>query len=367
MLVRRVLAFSFLILFATPAFADVYIRTKVSSTGFGGLGGTKGTTETWVSGVKQAEASKMDFSSPLLRALTSDEKSRSVTDLERGVILHIDDKEKTYTEMSFEEMFARLREMQEKMKEGYAGAPSGGTQEVPVAKEGAEAKVDVAVDRTGESRKIAGMATERAVMKMLSTTVDAESGEEVTFKVVYDAWLTKEFSAQAEIDGFQRAYAEKIGAVFSPDDVNVSTAMVSAGTSMERLAAEMEKLQGYPVSATVRMGTVLTPEQRAELKAAMEADPPKEEKKGGGLGGLKGGIGGLGKKLTDKAVDSATDKVADAAAEKLAKSLFGDGVSTDSEGDPVLFSFTTEVEKVEFKTVDAKRFAVPEGYRKLER
>jgi hypothetical protein len=174
---------------------------------------------------------------------------------------------------------------------------------------------------------------------------------------VYDVWLTPEFSAAGEMQEFGAAAMQMMDVDATKATANLATALGSAGLSVQQVSTEGAKLEGYPVKATVRFGSVLTLEQRAELKKAME-DAEKKDSGGGGIGGaIGGGIGGL----TRKATQSAIDKLA----EEMVKSMFGEGVSTDAEGDPVFFTYETEVKKVEVKPADEKQFRVPEKYTKL--
>lgn len=341
------------VLLAVPVstLADVYVRTRTSTTGFAGIGGTKGETEVWISGGKQAERSKMDFSSPLLRQFTKASKTRTVTDLERGVILEIDDREKTYVEVSFEDMMARMKGMQEQMRETYAGAESGGEASVPTSRPGEFTDVRVEVVPRDEEKKFAGIKARRSTLKLLSTGIDEETGEEVTFKIVYDAWMAPEFPGAGEFGAYAQAYAEQMGEMLTEDNLSLATALSTAGMGLDDLTGHMAQLQGYPMASTVTFGSVLTPEQRARMKELENAR--EEEDSGGGFGGL----GGFGDKLKGK--------VEDKIAEKVAKSLFGEGISYDEDGDPVFFSMETEVKKVETKPVDPERFTVPEDYEKV--
>jgi|GEM_PF-6867450 len=352
MVSRTLLAALFALALPSLAAADCYIKTETTTSGFAGLGGMKGETETWTSPTVQIERSKMDFSSPLVRRFASGSKSRTITDLDRGVIIQINDEDKTYTEYSFAAMKAHLAKARAQMEEAY-DKPTGAERPVPRLRRGAEPEISIEVQADGPEKKFAGMKARRAILKMLSVGTDERTGDQVTFKIVYEAWLTPNFEAEADLQAFSAAYASNLGMDWEDGNPGFEAALGSAGIQGPRFDTEIRKLKGYPLAYTVRIGTVLSPEQKAEY-AKMRAEQQSQKKDSGGgfgLGSLKKKVG---KKLTEGIGD------------KIARSLFGPGISFDADGDPILFSMTSETKKVGRKSAGDKQSRIPDGYRKIE-
>ena len=348
---KRLLIFCVAVMLFVPALvqADSYIRTKTSTTGFAGLGGTKGKTESWISGKKQIEVTKIEIKSPLLKAFMDGSEEATITDLERGVITTMDFKEKEYSELSFEEMREQLKQAQKQMKEHYEGAKQNVEEPMPEVSGG---EISIESHSTGEKKKFAGLQGERTTLVMRSKGKDKKSGEEVTYKVVYDAWMTPEIPGGEDRRAFAEAYADafmvSLEENIAQGQAGMMTALQSAGLTPEQLGPHMKGLEGYPLKFTVSIGTELTAEQKKEFAEAMKKQESKK-KSGGGFS-----LGSIKKKVTDAAGAALSDA--------MVETLFGEGVMMDADGDPVFFSLTSEVEKVENKSVDPKRFQVPDNF-----
>ncbi len=342
-----------LLTFTGMAGADCFIKMKTETSGFAGLGGTKGKTETYISGNKQVEITEMDIKSPLLKPFMSGSKTRTITDLDSGKIISVNEEDKTYTEMSFEDMKKQVEAARARFEGGYEEAKEGVEKPMPQV-EGGEVKMEMKMP--GEKKKFAGVEAERTVLVMRSTSKDVETGEEVTYKITYDTWLAPDFPAAAEQKAFAKAYAERFQEAWvdnaADGEFGFATALAATGLGMDALTPHMKGLQGFPAKMTVRIGPQLSPEQRAELAKQMAEQEKEKDSGGGGLPSL----GGLKKQLTDEATGALTDA--------FVESMFGEGVTMDEDGDPVFFSFTSELDKVELKPVKADKFEVGEKYKK---
>ena len=215
-------------------------------------------------------------------------------------------------------------------------------------------EIDIQVFPRNETKKFAGVEAKHTILQMLSTTRDIESGEEVTYKIIYDAWLAPKFPAEEDMAVYQQANAKAFGVdldeIVATGEASMATTLAMTGLSKESMAPHMEQLQGHPMKFTVRIGVQLTPEQRAEMAKQMA----EQEKESGGGGGFS--VGGLKKQVTNAVTDEISDQ--------MMESLFGKGVTVDEAGDPVFFSMTSEIEKIELKPVEGKRFAIGDGYTK---
>ena len=172
----RLLAFTtgLIVFVAGAAGADCYVKSTSTSDGFGGLGATEGTSETWVSGGRMAEKSQSHLKNSVLKALTKDSKSYTITRLDKGLIWDVDLGDKSYTEFSFAQMKEQMEKSAEEFKKAAASQPdaSGSGASTPKAPEGQKADVKVDVKKTGAKKKIAGYNTEETVLTLLSTFTD---------------------------------------------------------------------------------------------------------------------------------------------------------------------------------------------------
>ena len=351
---------------ASSAPADTYIKTQIESSGFAGIGGMKGETETWISGSRAVEKSNFKVRSPLLRLFMSEEKGHAIVDLDKRMRTELDRKEKEYREVSLDEVRADIESAKQQVEEGYENAKSDAPRRPPYTEMGVE-QTRVDVKTYDESSKFAGIPTTRSQFKLFADAVDQESGETVTFKVTYDAWMATEIPGQDELNAYHNAYAEALGVSFDEEHVSLAGALSSAGVDMSSFDEKRASMSGYPMKVTVRVGSVLTAAQKREL-AEMAVKSKKNG--GGGFGGIKvdvgGGLGGIVGKAKESAQDAVTDKVTTTLTDKLAESLFGTGTMSDEDGDLVFYTMTSEVKKIETKSIKSEVFEVPEEYRAAE-
>lgn len=346
--------------FPTAAAADTYMKVEIKSSGLAGIGAMKGETETWLSGKRQMEKSKMDFSGSILRQFTKAQKTMTLSDLEEGYIYHIDEGDKSFEKIAIGDMKARVQATTAELKAAYREQTEAAEQPLPIITDGYKPRVDVSVDVGDDVRKIVGLPAKLTTLNILSTGVDKQSGEEVTYKMSYSVWLTPEFPGQQELNNFGMAYSEALGFNIEENFAGITAGLSSAGLSANEFRGHAQALQGFPLETSFSIGVRLSPEQRAELQKAMAEMEPKEEKKKGGLGGLgKGSIGGLGDKLKKKASDKVTGKISD----EMSKAMFGEGISVDAEGDPVILSFETKVKKISDKSIKPEVFKLSDKFK----
>ncbi len=347
----RLLAFTtgLIVFMAGSAGADCYVKSTSTSDGFGGLGATEGTSETWVSGGRMAEKSQSHLKNSVLKALTKDSRSYTITRLDKGLIWDVDLGDKSYTEFSFAQMKEQMEKSAEEFKKAAASQPdaSGSGASTPKAPEGQKADVKVDVKKTGAKKKIAGYNTEETVLTLLSTFTDQNSDEKVTMKLTYDVWLAADAPCAADMQELAKQFGATAGADMKESGAMFAAALSSAGISMDEFQKTASELTGYPMQTTMTIGADLSPEQMAQIKAAQakaKQEREKEEEKDSG-GGLS--LGGFGKKLAAKAIKKDDKKEEESA-----------------PLDPgVLFRTTSTVEQVKSGVDDASVFEIPEGFK----
>ena len=241
---------------------------------------------------------------PRLSTMTND--GGQIIDLSEEKIYQVDSKKKNYRVMTFaqirqqmEEAKAKaekaMQEEQAKQKDTPAAAPAQKPEDVM--------EIDFDVKKTGQSRTIIGFNTTEAVVTVTvrekGKTLDQNGGLQITT----DMWLAPSIPAMKEIADFQLQYAQKLFgpmiAGASPQDMAAATALYPMlKPAMERMSAELSKIQGTSVLTTVRVEAVKSAAQFAEeQKERQDANKPSLS---GGVGGL---LGGIAKRAAQKKVE----------------------------------------------------------------
>lgn len=239
----------------------------------------------------------------------------TIIDLDAERLISIDNKEKTFSSVTFAEMAEAMRQAQEQAKQQMqqqkaerakadeARAEKGKARE---PNDSIKLSYKVSVDRPGERAKIAGYDAERMFMTI---TIEAEAKKEGgdTEKVgdlvlLLDQWISKDAPQGAAFKEFQKAYAQKAGRAFQAQAQGLQSVFASdprIKEGMEAAAKEMQKVEGIPLRSMTYVALVppgLTFDRQlvledAKVAAAKDDKSGKEEKpKGGGFKGLMGKI-----------------------------------------------------------------------------
>ncbi|MDZ7316309.1 MAG: hypothetical protein ONB24_09330 [candidate division KSB1 bacterium] len=323
-------ALVFLLLAAAWATADVK-KASVTTMEFGGtfgkmvkfFGGGKPTTN--VDYYTQAQHRNDSFRDGKLA-------TTQIIDLDRELFITIDHKNKTFTQMTFDEWRRMMRETMENLQESKEEE-----------KEKVEWKISVDVKETGEKETIAGLAAEKVILslKMESEVTEQKEGKapetsRATLYAVSDEWLHRgQQKAAEEMQAFQLALAKKLGLL--PDQASMQSMIKQVFASypqlaeaMERLQKEGKKLEGFPL----RLKTVYESEGDHPQSAKEEkSESPQIPTSVGGLAGA------IGKKMLEKQAEKkASDRVK-------------------------LLTITEEVTELSRGDLSADLFMVPAGYK----
>ena len=286
----------------------------------------------------------------------------TIIDADAGRLTTIDNKEQTYTSITFDEMAAAMRKAQESMKEGPSEPKAGKVPKDPKkSKDSLSVTYKVETDRPGQRENIAGYDAERIFVTItMQGDVTSEGGkteEAGSLVVLLDQWIAKNPPQAKAMAEFQRAYAKKAGQAFRGQMQGMS-AMFSADPKMkggmEAAATEVAKMHGIPLRSATYM-TLVPPAQPFDRALALneasaaaaeaKAKPEEKPKEGGGLGGLFG-------RLKSAAADMS--KMAD----------------KKEDGPPKQGTFATvtdEVKSITAGAVPASMFVPPAGYREVKR
>ncbi len=299
----------------TSSFADVVYRAKGSSSGIMGMGNVETETVSMLKGDRQKEETSTKFTGPMARYMPQggEQKQITITRLDKELIWSIDMSQKTYTQVTFDEMRKMMGQ--------------GMVEEDTAPEEEMEAEFTVDVKKSGQKKKIGGYDCEEFVITMVGQGKDAMSGEAQEFEVFTHLWVSQKVKGYDQIESFQKKMAEKMGweGMYGP---GVTQALTRYGMETEELTKKMNQIKGFPMLTVIKMkatGDVaegLDEEEKAEQKEAMEMAMKM-----------------LGKKMKE-------------------------GDKPEEKG--VLFTMTTEVTDIQVKAVTDSEFELPEGVKKQE-
>lgn len=279
------------------------------------------------------------YKGDVLRSDTFNKKKKltqsQIIDLENELFISIDHKKKRYTEMTFDEW----REMMQKNMQNLE------SQREEQKREESDTKVDwnfdVDIDKTGETEKVAGHQTEKAVITLtLVATATQQQNEDTPeqtaegeLTVTSTHWLANDVGGQDEIKAFHKKLVEKLG--FEPTgglaDVfaRIAQSNPQLAEAMKKLQQESENLSGVSFKSHTVYAT-----KASEMSGQEEK---KEEEKSNIPTSVGGFMKGLGKKM-------AKEQQADS-------------------GENILMESTSKTTAYEVTSIAASEFKVPDDYK----
>ncbi len=263
-----------------------------------------------------------------------------VIDLASETITEIDLGKKTYSVMTFTEMTQAMQKIMEE---------SSGKQDAR-----ADVKFRASVKETGQRKSIAGLDTREVILTLEMESTDKKSGDKGSFTTVSDMWVASTVPGYEEVKRFHERMGTKLA--WTPGSRGLVQGNSEMAKGMTDLQKESAKLDGVPVLQVIRMGTAGQPQsaqaQQAQRQQAPEATPREESSSPsitGALGKL-GGLGGFGRRK--KKEEAPAD-------EKVSQ-------SSPPPAAGVLMEMTSESSSFSTAAVDASRFEVPAGFKKVE-
>ena len=265
----------------------------------------------------------------------------SVIDLKSETITDIDPVKKTYSVITFADMAKAMQQMSDKM-----------------AEKGKEQKADMnfkaSLKETGEKKVISGFNTKEVVLTIEMEATDQKSGNKGAMTVVSDMWLAPQIPGYEEVKDFYKRMATKLA--WTPGSNAMAMQSGDMMKGMGQLAKESAKLEGVPVLQIMKMGVAgdgTGMPQSGNAEKPRQAAPPLPTAGEVAASAIAGrfGLGGLGKKKKP-------------AEEQPAQTSTAPAQSTDSSGS--LMEMTTESTNFSTASIDASRFDVPAGFKKVE-
>lgn len=287
------------------------------------------------------------------RMATVSATSASVIDLAAETITEINFDKKTYSVMTFAEMEAMLRSLDEKSKD----------------KDQPEWTIKASVKETGQTQNINGLETREAILTIEFEGTDQKTGQPATMMTTTsDMWLTPSVAGYDEVRSFYQRMAQKLN--WTPGSMPMASGRQAKGfAAMYREAA---KLNGVPVRQLTKMtmgaGMAQGQEGMAEAQAEQpqsQPEPQVEQEKPsvggalGRLGGRFGGFGGFGRKKKQQQEEQPQTETQPASSQPQQR---GTGGSSGA-----LMEIQTDMTGFSSASVDASKFEVPAGFKRVER
>jgi hypothetical protein len=303
-----------------------------------------------------------------------------IWDLDKEVIIHIDNNKKTYSVTTFadmrkmmEELPAKMAEMQQQMKQAQA-QQQGQTPQVPP---NLQFSFSVDVKDTGLTKMIDRYNAKQQIMTMKAIVTDTNNpGTNITYSFTDEIWTTPDVPAEMkEVEEFDKRFGLKLMQGVDTKDLlnNMATmrnsaqmgmmqmfgAKPGAGDAFVEMGKELAKIKGTRVLEITRMGgsgTGMQPQPgdntpppttgQVAGQAASDSATSHLGLAGAALGGLMGGFGHKKPKPADQ--QPAPDPAAQSTTEVN------------------LMEMTTQTHNFSGDPVSPAVFQIPAGYKQVE-
>jgi hypothetical protein len=323
---------------STPCFADFQYTETSKITGGAAAGAMKfvGVFSKDARQATQGSTSTISFKGNKMRREDSLGQVE-IIDLDARKITQIDTKKKTYSEMTFDEMRARMEEARKKAAEQQAkhNKEQGNVKIVPKIAVTPGTGTKKLLDYTAKEMKV------RVDMEMSSDDPKAK-GQTATMWVNSDAWIAP-VKGYDEVKRFYQRMAKELdwvpGAVLGANP-QIAPAMVEYRKSAATL-------NGMPLLSLISVGMAGQPGQAGAPQASND---DQKQSAGNPLTKGIGGLFGRKKKKDDDGQDANS----------------GSSSSAPSGTPGSLMDTSVEVTSISNNTVDAGLFKVPEGYKQVE-
>jgi hypothetical protein len=339
--------------------ADITIERSTSVEGVGAMafGNMSGTSKTTISGNKSRTDSDMKMQSKLVGFLARNAvgPSAEIVLLDQDKLYHLNINKKEYTEMTFEQMRARLQKASDQLN-------STDERKQPAAVDQSKcewmpARADV--KKTGEKAQFGGYDSERVVITAAQPCKDKETGSVCEVALVLDNWMSTSFTESAEVQKFYKAYATKMGLDPSgSQDISQRAKLLFSQYKgiWAEIATKMQGVKGYPVrsSFTLALGGAECKDPKAhQTQDSSDKDSDSSNSPGALAGAVAGKLGGLFHKKKDEAQDAAPAAPAAAPAPL-------------PPGDVGLMTISSQLVSVSTNSASPDAFTVPADFKKTE-
>jgi hypothetical protein len=250
----------------------------------------------------------------------------TIIDLDKETITEIDTAKKQYSVITFAQMKQAMDDAIAKAQQ-QKGAPAKGNT---------EAKFKVSAKATGQTKAVGVLNAKEMLLTMTMEATDKDSGKSGSMDITVDSWLAA-VPGYEEVKAFHRKMGEKLGYAFGSGMSQIAMTQPQSLTGFAEVAKEMNKVEGVPVESTTKMGSAGSPDSGSSDASAA---PAPQQQSRSPLDRLPG----FGRKKNDQSKDQP-------AADQSSASL----VET-----------TTQLGSFSSGPVDAAKFEVPAGFKKVD-
>ena len=166
----------------------------------------------------------------------------TIYDLDAGTITLINNEKRTYTRQTFEEMHARMEEMQRRMSH----------------RQGSDISFDAKVEKTGQTRNIGGQETSEVVFT-LTAKGEGSGGQSGQMVVKDHAWIAPVTATTQELIDFGKKLSEK----YAYASAGFIPALGAANNGLADAMKEALSQGGYPVLSEIEVSGVASPMMRS--------------------------------------------------------------------------------------------------------
>jgi hypothetical protein len=202
-----------------------------------------------------------------------------IWDLDKEVIIHIDNTKKTYSVVTFadmrkmiEEMPAKMAQMQEQMKEAQAKAAQQQKGQTPQVPPNLQFAFSTDVKDTGLSKMIGPYSATQHILTMKTIVTDTNNpGTNITYAFTNEIWTTPDVPQEMkDVQDFDMRFGKKLMEGMDVKDLMTSMANMrnggqmammqmfgakpGAGDSFAQMQKELAKIKGTRVLEITRMG-----------------------------------------------------------------------------------------------------------------
>jgi hypothetical protein len=194
--------------------------------------------------------------------------STEITDLDKGVVIHIDNLKKTYSVTTFAEMRQAFEQAPKQIEKAQAQVQAQPQPQMP--KTDLKTSFEVSVKNTGVTKVINGLTAQEQLVTMQMHITDPNAPPDqvnaMTYVVTTDAWIAPDPPEIKEIQDFDLRMAKKMMAGVDLSAFKGMTANTNAGMAqlfgghpgsadaMAQMGKEMAKLKGTHVMDVTSMG-----------------------------------------------------------------------------------------------------------------
>jgi hypothetical protein len=317
--------------------------------------------------------------------------STEITDLDKQVIIRIDNVKKTYSVMTFDDMRkfmadlpARMAQMQQQMKDAQAKSQQ---QQGPAVPPNLQFAVTANVTDPGVTKDIEGKTAKQQFLTVKTVVTDTNNpGTSITYSLTTEIWTTPEVPAEMKaVEEFDRRFAEKLmqgqdaAAIMAQwramaNNGGAGMAMLFSGKpgaadALAQMQKEMDKIKGTRILEITRMGGTGTGIQPPQAGAAPDSNGgqgagqaasnnTQSQSSGFTPGGAIGGalMGAFHRKKSNPPPDSSTASTTPAATTPGAAS---------QPTDVTLMETTTKTHNFSTDPVPSSAFDIPAGYQQV--